>query len=213
MLALFRTLFTAPPNAAREAYIARVERARNPFFYESLGVPDTLDGRFELIVLHLFLLQQRLLNPSPNRGEARRGAPLGGTEQATPPTQPPPDERSTDYARQLSEWFFADMDSSVRELGVADTGVRYRIKAMAKAYHGRLQAYTAASADATQLASALARNLYGTVAEGSVEHILRMAEYVRTMQTHLATVAEGELLSSHFVWPEIALERSTAAAR
>ena len=118
MFALLRNLLGTPPSdAARDTYIALVAQARHPFFYESLGVPDTLDGRFELIVLHLYLLQQRLLG------------------------------RAEEFHRQIGELFFMDMDSSLRELGVADSGVRHRIKAMAKAYHGRLQAYTSATGD------------------------------------------------------------------
>ena len=66
------------------------------------------------------------------------------------------------------------MDRSLRQMGVADTGVRYRIKAMAKAYHGRLQAYTAAQ-DSEQLCTALARNLYGTLQEGDVTTLAHAA--------------------------------------
>ena len=174
MLTLLRTLFQAPPSeAARETYIALVARARNPFFYESLGVPDTLDGRFELIVLHLFLLQQRLL------GEAE------------------------EFHRHLGEFFFMDMDASVRELGVADTGVRYRIKAMAKAYHGRLQAYTAAGSDLQALRHALARNLYGTVADGSVTLLAQMADYVEAMKQALAKADVATITAGQFTWPEL----------
>ena len=174
MLARLKNLFISPPpSAAYPAYIALVERARNPFFYETLAVPDTLDGRFELIVLHLFLLQQRL------QGE------------------------DVEFSRSLSEYFFADMDQSLRELGVADTGVRYRIKAMAKAYHGRLQAYSLAN-DETARLSALARNLYGTVAEGSVETLKAASDYIADMQAKLAAMETAVITSEAFVWPAIA---------
>ncbi len=177
MLALFRRFFAAPdPGTALPTYIALVERARKPFFYETLGVPDTLDGRFELIVLHLFLLQHRL------RAEA-------------PATE--------DFARRLAELFFADMDRSVRELGVADTGVRYRIKAMAKAYHGRLQAYTASLEDTEALRTALARNLYGTVTEGDVQMLVQAADYVRDTAAALQAVPIEALTSGMLQWPAI----------
>jgi cytochrome b pre-mRNA-processing protein 3 len=173
MFSALRQLFTPPPSAeAHASYIALVARARNPFFYTTLGVPDSLDGRFELIVLHLFLLQHRLLHA----GEA--------------------------HARELSELFFADMDRSVRELGVADTGVRYRIKAMAKAYHGRLQVYAQSLKDDEALRSALVRNLYGTVAEGDMAQLNKMADYVLAARDDLANTDTNIILSGQYVWPE-----------
>ena len=173
MLTLLRNLLNATPSKEVHAtYIALVNQARHPFFYESLGVPDTLDGRFELIILHLFLLQHRLLTAGD------------------------------DFSRELSELFFADMDRSLREIGVADTGVRYRIKAMAKAYHGRLQAYSAASSDAELLCPALARNLYGTVAEGSTDNLARAAAYVAAMQAALAATDDATIAAGGFAWPQ-----------
>lgn len=177
MLTLLRKLFETPETATHGTYIALVARARNPFFYETLGVPDTLDGRFEMILLHLFLLQHRLMQEK--------------------------NAETDECSRQLSESFFADMDQSVRELGVSDSGVRYRIKAMAKAYHGRLQAYTQALDDEELLRGALARNLYGTVAEGSPELLLQMAAYVRHMVAALKQVPMTDILSGEFSWPEL----------
>ena len=179
MLATLRKIVVpTPPQPAADTYIALVAQARNPFFYESLGVPDTIDGRFELIVLHLFLLQHRLMQAEQGqRPEAR------------------------EFCRVLSELFFADMDRSVRELGVADTGVRYRIKAMAKAYHGRLQIYGASLTDHEALLAALARNLYGTVEEGSVENLARMASYVKTISAQLTTTEIAALTAGAFPWP------------
>lgn len=172
MLSALRQLFTPPPSpAARETYIALVNASRNPFFFTTLGVPDTLDGRFELIVLHLFLLQHRLREASP------------------------------DFARELSELFFTDMDHSVREIGVSDTGVRYRIKAMGKAYHGRLQAYGAGMGDGQLLRSALARNLYGTVEIGDVGHLNRMAQYMEQTNAALAQADAASITNGTFSWP------------
>ena len=200
MLAFLRTLFAPPENpAARDTYIALVERARNPFFYDSLSVPDTLDGRFELILLHLFLLQQRLMQTSTDQKASRASEP-SASEAARQVDQPINPEQTKEFSRQLSVLFFADMDRSLRQMGVADTGVRYRIKAMAKAYHGRLQAYTAAQ-DSEQLCTALARNLYGTLQEGDVTTLAHAAEYVQTMQQSLAHTATDALLAGHFQWP------------
>ena len=59
--ALRRLFIPTPPTAVEETYIALVAAARNPFFFTTLAVPDTIDGRFDMIVLHLFLLQHRLV--------------------------------------------------------------------------------------------------------------------------------------------------------
>ncbi len=181
MLSTLRKLFVPkPPEAVNATYIALVKAARNPFFYTALNVPDTLDGRFELIVLHLFLLQHRLVAASP--------AP----------------QTLQDFSQFLSEAFFYDMDNSIRELGVADTGVAHRIKKMGKAYNGRLVAYTSGLADATALRAALARNLYGTVAQGDVESLNRLAIYVEKMTAQLAATDTTTITSGAYTWPDVA---------
>lgn len=178
-MALLKKLLPEPIlPTAHACYIALVERARNPFFYESLRVPDTLDGRFELIVLHLFLIQYRLVAET--------------------------DPAAVEFSRQLGEIFLMDMDHSLREIGVSDTGVRRRMKAMGKAYHGRLQVYAQAAGDAEALLSALARNLYGTVAEGDVAVLARMAAYIRTTQAALHALSTEALCRGEWEWPTIA---------
>lgn len=176
--ALRRWFIPRPPEQVAQTYIALVAAARNPFFYTELNVPDTLDGRFELIVLHLFLLQHRLI------------------AQKTP-------ENET-FAQFLSEAFFADMDSSLRELGVADTGVSHRIRKMGKAYHGRLQAYAAGLGDGTALRAALARNLYGTVADGDVKLLDRLAIYVGNVVDSLNDTGVNIILEGNYRWPDVA---------
>lgn len=202
MLALIRKLFAEPDHgAALPTYIALVEQARNQFFYDSMAVPDTLDGRFEMIVLHLFLLQHRLQEDievqRTNQKPAKWREGLASSATTNPHT-------SEGFSRSLSELFFTDMDRSVRELGVADTGVRYRIKAMAKAYHGRLQAYAASLADDDMLRTALARNLYGTVEQGDVQTLAQMADYVKTTAAWLKTVPLSIIMAGALSWPPMA---------
>ena len=160
------------PGPVREAYIACMQQSRNPYFYAALGVPDTLDGRFEMLLVHLFLLQQRLHAEAP------------------------------EFAQGLSELFLNDMDIALRELGIADSGVSRRIKQMGKAYHGRLQAY--ATADDEALKGALARNLYGTVAEGDPAHLAGMAAYMRGQEAALAAATADSLTGARYVWPAVA---------
>lgn len=141
-------------------YRAIVAQARTPAFYAVLGVPDTLDGRFDMIALHVFLALRRL------KGEGEDGRAL---------------------AQALCDRFFADLDRSLREMGAGDLGVGRRVKAMAQAFYGRVAAYEAAlTGDDAALGEALRRNLFGTVTPGA-EAISAMASYVRREAAALAT--------------------------
>ncbi len=122
-------------RVAHELYCAAVAAARAPFFYRELGVPDTLDGRFDLVGLHTFLLIRRL------QGVPRSGPAL---------------------AQAVFDAMFSDMDLNLREMGVGDLGVGKRVRAMWEAFHGRAAAYRApiAAGDAAGLAAALSRNVW-----------------------------------------------------
>lgn len=155
---LFRTDATA--NAARALYRAVVAQARQPVFYRDFGVPDTLDGRFDMVVLHAFLVLYRLKRD----GEAQ--GPIG---------------------QALFDLMFADMDASLRELGVGDLSVGRKVKQMASGFYGRVAAYDEAlspHASPDVLDRALRRNLYGTV-EVSDQHVAAMAAYVRLQASWL----------------------------
>jgi cytochrome b pre-mRNA-processing protein 3 len=121
-------------------------------------VPDTLDGRFDLLVLHVFLLLHRL---------GREGRPLKALGQA------------------LFDGMFADMDRTLRELGVSDMAVGGRVKAMAQAFYGRIAAYEPGLTDTARLTEALARNLYRGVAVDDAL-LAAMAAYVREQAELLA---------------------------
>lgn len=180
MASLLKKWFSSSRHPAADAtYIALVAQARKPFFYAELGVPDTLDGRFEMIVLHLFFIQHRLLRE---------------------PTQ-------VEFARSLSESFFSDMDRSIRELGVADTGVAKRIKRMGQAYNGRLQVYEDGLQNPDAMRAALSRNLYGTVAEGTVEQLEAMRHYVEDEVTKLDAATTELIASGHYAWEEPAARK------
>jgi cytochrome b pre-mRNA-processing protein 3 len=139
---------------AEALYAAIVSQARRPEFYAELGVPDTLDGRFELVALHTFLVLRRL--------KARGQAGEAGQE--------------------LVDLFIQDMDASLRELGAGDLGVGRRVKAMAQALYGRISAYeTGLAGSAEALEAALRRNLFRTAPETGPQPgtLKAVAEYVR----------------------------------
>lgn len=167
MLAQLVRIFMPAPEKfqAMGLYEQLVTQARQEWFYREAGVPDTLDGRFEMILLHLFLVLNRLKH--------------------TP--------ESKEFRQQLMEAFMEDMDRSVRELGVSDTGVGKRVKKMAAAMYGRIAAYDMTLDDASALQSALTRNLYGTV-EASEEVVAKMAEYVAATAAALATLSVNDVM-------------------
>jgi cytochrome b pre-mRNA-processing protein 3 len=121
-------------RAGYELYGKAVAAARYPYFYATLGVPDTLDGRFDLIGLHVFLLIRRL--------------------RALPPPGPA-------LAQAVFDAMFNDMDLNLREIGVGDLSVGRKVKAMWEAFHGRAHAYQEAiEQDEAAFSAALARNVW-----------------------------------------------------
>lgn len=137
---------------ALKLYARLVEQARHPAFYAGCGVPDTVDGRFDMIVLHIFLVLRRL------KAEERAGREVG---------------------QALFDVMFDDMDRSLREMGVGDLGVGKRVKAMARSFYGRLAAYEEAlTSEGEALEAALRRNLFGTV-DPTDAHLTALAVYVK----------------------------------
>jgi cytochrome b pre-mRNA-processing protein 3 len=141
LLALFRRKPLERPGFL--LYSAAVAAARDPWFFgEAIGVPDTLDGRFDLVGLHAAVLIRRL----------RRD----------------PDPRGAEAAQAVFDAMFSDMDVNLREMGVGDLSVGKRVKRMWEAFHGRARAYEAAleAGDRAALESALARNVWRAGQDG-----------------------------------------------
>ena len=155
-------------DAAERAYGLVVEQSRRPEFFTALGVPDTLDGRFEVICLHAFLYLRRLKT---------EGAPAAALSQ------------------RFFDTMFADFDRSLREIGTGDLSVGRQIKRMAEAFYGRVRAYDdGLDGDDAALRAALARNLYGTAA-GAPDQLARAAAYLRRQAAELAAQPLVSLLS------------------
>ena len=123
-------------KTAAKLYASVVGMARNPWLYTDAGVPDTLDGRFDSVALHLALLMRRL------KSEGDEGLAI---------------------CSELSSVFVTDMDQSVREIGVGDMSVGRHVKNMTQALYGRMKAYEAALGSDDVLSAmkdALARNVF-----------------------------------------------------
>ncbi len=155
-------------RAVAAAYRAIAERARDPAFFLDWGVPDTFDGRFELLALHAFLVLSRLK-----------------AEHA----------RTAAFSQDLFDTMFADLDRAMREMGATDVGVGRYVKAMGRGFYGRIVAYErgVAEGDGT-LADALRRNLFGTTEprEGAVA---AAAAYLRRQAAALAAAPVVQLLA------------------
>jgi cytochrome b pre-mRNA-processing protein 3 len=164
ILNLFRR---ADPNRATidALYGVIVAQARAPALYRDFGVPDTVMGRFEMVLLHVFLVVDRLAGEP---GEGSRAA--------------------AGLSQDLVDRFFADMDSSLRELGVGDLAVPKKMTRMAEAWKGRSSVYgqgLKAEGEAS-LADAFARNVWPDGSPPPAGAALRLASRVRGQAARLA---------------------------
>jgi len=129
-----------------------VAQARLVDFYTTYGVADTVNGRFDLISLHAYIVMRRLKE-------------IG--------------EEGRQLSQDLFDIMFADMDKNIREMGVGDLSVGKKIKALAKSFYGRIKAYDDGIAeieDAT-LGDSLKRNLYHDQ-EPTDQQVQFMVDYV-----------------------------------
>ncbi len=149
-----------------------VDQARSPQFYLNVGVPDTLDGRFDMIVLHMVVVIERL------------------SEIGTP---------AKELSQKLFDVMFDDMDQALREIGVGDLSVGKKVKTMARAFYGRLGAYDDAFQAGTDeaLTAALKRNVFRE-AEVAPERLEALAAYLQSVravlkETDLDVFASGRV--------------------
>ncbi len=146
-------------RAGFELYTAAVRAARDPAFYGPLGVPDTMDGRFDMVGLYVFLLIHRL------RNEGETGKALG---------------------QAVFDAMFSDMDFSLREIGVGDMTVGKKVKAMWEAFHGRSSVYATSlvAGDLDVMTEAVARNVWR--GEDAPAGARAVAELAMRQDRHLA---------------------------
>ena len=172
----FARLFGHTPEkiAAAAVHRAAVDQARLVPFYAEHGVPDTLDGRFEMIVLHTFLVLHRL------RGQAETQA----------------------FGKALYDVLFADMDRALREMGTGDLSVGKQVKRMAEGLAGRIKVYHDGLAGAGDLKEALRRNLYGTVSPRD-EDLAFMAAYMKRQAAMLADQDAGTIVAGTVAFADL----------
>jgi cytochrome b pre-mRNA-processing protein 3 len=172
ILPLFRR--NRRPDTISSLYGMIVAQAREPVFYREYGVADTIAGRFDLLLLHLALVVERLM-----REEAGKVA-----------------------GQALFDRFCADMDDNLREMGIGDLSVPKHMKRVGEAFYGRSQVYLAAlsASDDAALTEALTRNIYGG---GTPEPaaVARLATYIRKVVAALAAQPVAGILAGQVDFP------------
>lgn len=167
---------------ANRLYNVLVAQARQPVFFTSGQVPDTIDGRFDMIALHAFLVMYRL----KDKGDAAKS-----------------------LSQALFDEMFFDMDRALREMGVGDVGIGRRVRAMGKAFMGRVEVYDAALKGLPgDLEAALGRNVYRG-AEVPQTVLARMAEYMRDQAQALAAQPLEALLAGDITFSPMLNEDET----
>jgi cytochrome b pre-mRNA-processing protein 3 len=151
-----------------------VAQARDAEFYRGYGVPDTVDGRFDMIVLHLVVVLRQMTR-------------LHG---ALPPA-----------GQRLFDRFCADMDGNFREMGVGDFGVPKRMQKVGEAFYGRAKVYesTLQEAEPAGLEVAVARNVFGAI--DIPLGARRLAAYMRAATDQLAARPVDALIGGEFDFP------------
>lgn len=176
---MFQRLFGRRREANRTItdalYGEIVAAARQPAFYSDWNVPDTPLGRFEMLSVQVFLFLHRL--------RAETGA-------------------AREVAQIVTDDFFADVEDSLRELGIGDLGVPKRMKKLARMFYGRTTAYADAleRGDRAALAAALARNIRPDSIDWPEAGAL--AGYVMAVNGHLAAQASEDILAGRISYPE-----------
>ena len=170
---MFARLFrsdSAAEAAGVAAYGAIVAQARAPALYATLGVPDSVTGRFEMVVLHTVLVIERL------RQGGAGGAALG---------------------QLVFDSFCRDMDQSLRELGFGDLAVPKRMKKLGEGFYGRAEAYGRTIDDRAGLAAAIARNVFPDSPETARAGQLAdyaMASAAALVNTPLDKIGQGTMI-------------------
>jgi cytochrome b pre-mRNA-processing protein 3 len=167
----FRKPRIAPRGTIETIYGMIVTQAREPLFYRDLGVPDTVNGRFDLLLLHLWLVLRRLKTV----------------------------EAGTGLSQALFDHFCEDMDDNLREMGVGDLKVPKRMQAFGEAFYGRAAAYDMALTEGHgAFAQALGKNILNGE---NIEKARRLAAYAGAAMAALAGSDQARLLDGAWKFP------------
>lgn len=183
MLKLFRRSKTR--ETIERLYGAIVAQARQPAFYTEFSIPDTVEGRLEMLMLHTFLVCHRLKDEAPEG----RG-----------------------ISQEVFDAFLDDMDRTLREMGIGDLSVPKKMKKIGQGFYDRTAAYDAALAEPGEaLSKALSKNIFSRYEETAVpqEHPVAtdaLAAYVRAAAAALAATPAAVFARGEVTFPALLTE-------
>ncbi len=177
---------SARRQAAEKLYQMAAAQSRSPEFYGAMGVADTFDGRFDVLVLHIYVATERL-NELGKEGRA-----LG---------------------QALFDAMFRTMDLTLREMGVGDVGIPKRMQKMMKAFNGRTHVYHDAlkSGNAAALQLAIARNVYRSEGEAIPPGSEDLTNYILAVHEYFKSCSYEQFYNANGVFPEPAAEEPRKA--
>ena len=163
-------------NTAHEIYGSIVAQSRKPVFYATWNIPDTIEGRFEVLVMHMALFIHRMDQIGPD------GASFG---------------------QLVAEAFIDDLDGSFREMGVGDLAVPKRMKAASEAYLGRLLTYNGAlkNKNRAELVIGISRNMINDENRETAQ-VDALADYMLRSSDRLGTQELDQVLSGQLVFAD-----------
>lgn len=172
---MLKRLFKPRPaqTAGRALYAKVVSQARSPALYAELGAPDTVEGRFELYSLHVYLILERLKGQGP---------------------------QAADTAQALFDTYVSALDHALREMGVGDLSVGKRMRKLGEAFYGRVNSYEQALAelpDTASLEALLTRTVYESA---DAAQLPRMVAYVLRQRESLAAQPVEALAAGEAAW-------------
>ena len=160
---MFNQILAKSPakRAGERLHSEAVAQARHPALYRDLGAPDTVQGRFELLTLHVILLVERLREESGSGGE---------------------------IGQRLFDVYLSHLDGAIREMGVGDLAVGKRMRGLGEAFYGRARSYDGAFAalpETEPLEALLARTILEGAdlarPDGLSAYVLRCREALRRL--------------------------------
>ena len=177
----------ARKDAAARLYDVAVANSRNPVFYNELGVADTLDGRFDLLALYVFLMMERLNQLGPEGGK---------------------------QAQALFDHMFRMIDLTLREMGFGDMGIPKHMKKMMKAFNGRANSYHAAlqSRDGDVLMLSIVRNVYRAEGEAVPHGARELTDHVIDIHQMFETFTLESFTGDTFWLPPVTTRKEPAVA-
>lgn len=174
--AMFGRLFANPSKSVpHDLYGRVVTQSRKTVFYEELGIPDTVSGRYDILSLHLFLLSHAL---------TKFDNPLAGP-----------------LNQEIFDIFTTNIDDALRQLGIGDTSVPKRKKRLIHQFYGHISAFERVLEDCDEmnLCKQVDARFYGSADQASAD---ALARYMIAANNKLLATPFDEILQGRFDWPD-----------